>query len=150
MVLLLDEADSFLQDRSHSQHSWEVTQVNELLVQMEDFDGLFIASTNIVDSLDMASLRRFDHKIKFDFMRPKQAWDLFTQVLEEHQQAQPKDTTAKDQLAQWPNLTPGDFATVIRQARSLDQALDSPTLLELLKKECEVKNGRSKPIGFVR
>ncbi len=68
-VLLLDEADSFLQNRSEAKNSWEVTQVNELLTQvnelltqMEGFNGIFICSTNLVDSLDSASLRRFDYK----------------------------------------------------------------------------------------
>ncbi|MDX8413856.1 MAG: AAA family ATPase, partial [Mariprofundales bacterium] len=34
-VLLLDEADSFLRNRLDAKQPWEVTQVNELLVQME-------------------------------------------------------------------------------------------------------------------
>src|SRR5208283_6048351 len=33
-ILLLDEADSFLQDRALAQRQWEVTEVNELLTQM--------------------------------------------------------------------------------------------------------------------
>ena len=33
-VLLLDEADSFLQDRQGALRGWEITQVNELLKQM--------------------------------------------------------------------------------------------------------------------
>ena len=53
-VLLLDEADSFLQDRASLKQSWEVTQVNELLTQMESFDGLFVCSTNLMDKLDLA------------------------------------------------------------------------------------------------
>ncbi|WXG59883.1 ATP-binding protein [Campylobacter concisus] len=44
-VLVFDEVDSFLQDRSMAARSWEVTQVNEMLVQMESFDGIFIATT---------------------------------------------------------------------------------------------------------
>ena len=44
-VLLIDEADSFLQDRRGAGHSWEVTQVNEVLTQMENFEGVFIATT---------------------------------------------------------------------------------------------------------
>ncbi len=41
-LLVLDEADSFLADRRDARHSWEVTQVNELLTQMEAFNGIFI------------------------------------------------------------------------------------------------------------
>ena len=33
-VLVFDEVDSFLQDRSMAARSWEITQVNEMLVQM--------------------------------------------------------------------------------------------------------------------
>jgi len=72
-VLVLDEADSLLRDRRNANQSWEVTQVNELLVQMENFDGLFICSTNLMDDLDQASLRRFAIKVKFDYLKPEQA-----------------------------------------------------------------------------
>jgi len=47
-VLLLDEADSFLTDRAGAGHRWEVTQTNELLTQLECFEGLFFATTNLI------------------------------------------------------------------------------------------------------
>ncbi|WP_307158105.1 hypothetical protein [Mariprofundus micogutta] len=34
-----------------------------MLVQMENFDGLLICSTNLMDDLDQASLRRFAIKV---------------------------------------------------------------------------------------
>ncbi len=49
-VLVFDEVDSFLQDRSAAARSWEITQVNEMLVQMESFSGIFIATTNLIDN----------------------------------------------------------------------------------------------------
>ena len=76
-VLLLDEADSFLRDRTGATRSWEVSEVNEMLTQMECFNGIFIASTNLMGSLDPAALRRFDMKVKFDYLKPAQAWQLF-------------------------------------------------------------------------
>lgn len=45
-VLQIDEVDSFLQERNTSQHSWEITCVNEMLTRMESYNGVFIASTN--------------------------------------------------------------------------------------------------------
>ncbi len=148
MVLLLDEADSFLRERSGANNSWEVTQVNELLVQMESFEGVFIASTNLMNILDAASLRRFDYKVKFDYMKPQQTWELFQQVLQEHGQPSPESTIRK-QLSQLLTLTPGDFATVVRQARYMDNKLDSETLLSTLQKEVEAKPGSQKSIGFM-
>ena len=47
--------------------------VNEMLTQMESFFGVFIASTNLVDDLDQAALRRFDLKVRFDFMDADQS-----------------------------------------------------------------------------
>ena len=76
-VLVFDEVDSFLADRSNADKSWEVTQVNEMLVQMESFDGIFIATTNLMANLDKASLRRFDLKMEFGYLKPEQSWKLF-------------------------------------------------------------------------
>ncbi len=151
MVLLVDEVDSFLLDRGTSQHSWEITQVNELLVQMESFNGVFIASTNLLNLVDAAALRRFDLKIKFDYMKPKQAWALFLQVMEEHDCHLKKSETKqyKTDLARLDNLTPGDFATVVRQSRSLNKAIHPRYLLNALEKECKAKPGAGKSIGFM-
>ena len=76
-VLLLDEADTYLQDRRNLQRSWEISGVNEMLTQIESFNGVFICSTNLMDSLDTAALRRFDLKIKFAHLNKLQAWGLF-------------------------------------------------------------------------
>ena len=64
-MLLLDEADSFLQDRRGAQRTYEVTEVNEMLQGMERFDGIFVCTTNLLDRIDQAALRRFTFKIKF-------------------------------------------------------------------------------------
>ena len=75
-ILLVDEVEGFLQDRREAKHSWEVTGVNEMLTRMEGFPGIFIASTNFLDNLDQASLRRFDLKIKFAYLLPPQSRGL--------------------------------------------------------------------------
>ncbi len=64
-VLLLDEVDTFLQPRSQAQRSWETTMVNEMLVQLENHRGLVIATTNRIEGLDPAALRRFTVKAEF-------------------------------------------------------------------------------------
>jgi SpoVK/Ycf46/Vps4 family AAA+-type ATPase len=150
MIILLDEADSFLRERSGARQSWEVSQVNELLVQMETFSGIFIASTNLMDSLDAASTRRFDFKIKFNYMSAEQTWNMFSQVLQEQSQGSVNDLTEyKQALAKLDKLTPGDFATVIRQALSLGHPLGPAHLMQGLIKECQAKPNFSKSIGFV-
>lgn len=147
-LLLLDEADSFLRDRKHAKHSWEITAVNEMLTQMEQFDGLFICSTNLMQSLDQASLRRFALKIKFDFLKPEQRWQLFvTHTKKVPAQHATRFRAALDQLT---NLTPGDFATVRRQAKLLGVTLTPDELLKRLAQESKTKgNTGSQPIGFI-
>ncbi len=76
-VLLLDEVDSFLRDRRQARHGWEVSEVNELLQQMERFPGVFIAPTNLMDRLDSAALRRLDFKLNFRSLNLKQRLSLF-------------------------------------------------------------------------
>lgn len=78
---VLHEADSFLADRRDAQRNWEVTQVNELLTQMEAFEGIFVCTTNLLDKLDRASLRRFAFKVKFDFLNAEQRWAMFQNEL---------------------------------------------------------------------
>ena len=115
-VLLIDEVDSFLQERSKALRSWEVTQVNEFLTQMEQFQGVFIASTNLMDGLDAAALRRFDLKARFDYLRPEQSRGLLAAHLAAAGVA-PADSPAIVRLDSIQVLTPGDFAAVARQHR---------------------------------
>lgn len=145
-VLLLDEADSFLQDRQGAQASWELTQVNEMLTQMEGFEGILIASTNLMASLDSAALRRFDLKIRFDYLKPEQAWTLFVDT--RNQLGIGDEMNLQSLIARLDCLTPGDFANVVRQAR-LRPVRSSMTLLQRLRAECEMKpEGGRRTIGF--
>ncbi|MBK5938244.1 AAA family ATPase [Halochromatium roseum] len=149
-VLVLDEADSFLRDRREARAHWEVTQVNELLVQMEAFDGLFIVSTNLIETLDRAALRRFDLKIHFDYLRPEQAWTLFGDCLRQTggRLTQPQHWQAR--LADLRGLTPGDFATLVRAQRLASRPLTPQTLYDGLVAEIALKEPEQtrRPIGF--
>ena len=65
-MLVFDEADTFLQNRYNAVRSWEYSQVNEMLTQMESAEYPFVCTTNLIDTLDEAALRRFTFKIKFN------------------------------------------------------------------------------------
>ncbi len=148
-VLLLDEADSFLRDRKRANHNWEVTQVNELLTQMEAFEGIFICSTNLMDNLDEASIRRFDLKIKMDYLQPEQVWIMFQQVLSERNEKISRKKWWQQQLAIFNNLTPGDFATVVRQNRLSSHQFDAKKLYEGIKSESLFKSDNKRSIGYM-
>lgn len=145
-LLLIDEVDSFLQDRRRAQSNWEVSMVNEMLTQMESFSGVFIASTNLMEGLDQAALRRFDLKVKFDFLRPEQAGELMRRYCKQLDLPQPRSELLMG-VMRLKRLTPGDFAAVLRQHRF--RPIESPAaLVSALEAECAVKEGDRASIGF--
>ncbi len=146
-ILLIDEADSFLQDRRGARANWEISQVNEMLTQMESFGGIFIASTNLLDSLDQAALRRFDLKLKFGFLSFEQTWLM----LQRHctaLQLSPPDKALKRSLQRVDNATPGDFAAIARR-HQFSPLKSANEIVDALIVECDLKEGAKRSIGFM-
>ncbi len=150
-ILVIDEADGFLRDRSGALRSWEVTQVNELLTQMEAFEGIFVASTNLVDALDTASLRRFDFKVKFDYLRRDQRRAFLEKILATSGCADLQECDAAlSRIDRLELLTPGDFSNALRQLNVTGEAVTPTKLVALLSAEVAMKpEGRRRTIGFV-
>jgi SpoVK/Ycf46/Vps4 family AAA+-type ATPase len=147
-VLVFDEVDSFLADRTQAKQSWEVTQVNEMLVQMENFEGVFIATTNLMDNLDKASLRRFDLKLEFNFLKAEQSWNMFLSYCKDLKLVQPS-ASFKRAVENLKYLTPGDFAAVTRQNR-FRPISDVKDFIARLEDEIAVKNVSSGNVmGFL-
>lgn len=147
-LLLLDEADGFLADRNAARNSWERTQVNELLVQMEQFDGVFVCTTNLIDRLDRAALRRFALKVAFGYCRREHARVLFTRSLQALGAPAP-DAAALHALDRLRVLTPGDFIAAVRGAALLERTATASDMLHTLTQACADKHVRGgKPLGF--
>lgn len=165
-VLLLDEADSFLQNRQLAVRNYEVSEVNEMLQGMERFEGVFICTTNLFDRIDEAALRRFAFKLRFLPLSPAQRLRMF--AVEALGWIRPEglpDATALDaaaaaavppelarRLARLDLLAPGDFAVVKRQAMLLGDDPEPEAFVEQLEREHAGKPDVrfSKPLGFVR
>jgi SpoVK/Ycf46/Vps4 family AAA+-type ATPase len=145
-VLLIDEADSFFADRSNARASWETTRVNELLVQLEQFEGIFIAATNLFNNFDHASKRRFDFKVELDYLTSKQCFDLYCKTL--HEKPFPD---ALEKLMLMKNLTPGNFAVAKRQALLLQQPITNWFLMNILQQEAASNPNKpvNRAIGFI-
>ena len=148
-LLLLDEVDTFLFSRDGAERSWERSQVNEMLTQIERFEGLMVVSTNLIEVLDSAALRRFDLKLKFDYLTLKQRLDFAKQQAE----ILGLPSLSEEDLSQIESLnllTPGDFAAVARrhQFSPFQKVQD---WLSALQGECEVKpafSATTRRIGF--
>ena len=145
-VLMIDEVDSFLQDRRNATRSWETTQVNEMLTQIESYCGVLIVSTNLMDNIDPASLRRFDLKAKFDYLKPEQAVTLLSRCAEQLKLSAPTECENRD-IQQLKTLTPGDFATIMRQNRFRPMT-SVAEIIGALQAECSLKPSTGKAIGF--
>ncbi len=82
-ILLLNEADQFLGSRSSGNITGSDQMHNQMqnifLEQIENFRGMLIATTNLLENIDKAFSRRFNYKI--EFKRPNEAqreklWEL--------------------------------------------------------------------------
>lgn len=107
---MIDEADSLFIDRQSAVRSWEVLQTNEILAQMENYMGIFICSTNIIETIDSAAMRRFQKKITFTYLNLEARKKLFKSYL-----LNPEDRFAAEtitELEDLNNLTAGDFKNV--------------------------------------
>lgn len=138
-LLLIDEAESFLYRREAGQRSWEVRQVNEMLVQLEHLRAPFVATTNLADNLDAATQRRFTIRTTFKAMTQSQVKALFEKTF----------------ALSWPQRfplhdgqTPGDFAVVAHRARLLGEG--NPNVLVVwLREEIESRGELARgPVGF--
>ncbi|GAB3187390.1 ATP-binding protein [Hydrogenophaga aquatica] len=149
-VLLLDEADSFLLDRRDAHRHHEISEVNEMLQGMERYRGIFVCTTNLMDRLDAAALRRFTFKIAFKPLRPEQREALLSSETLGHADATlPADVLRR--LHRLDQLCLGDFAAVKRQCEILQETLSPESFVEQLEAEHRVKPGAQgqRPVGFL-
>ena len=138
--LVFDEADSLLADRRMAQRGWEISQVNEMLTWMESHRLPFACTTNFVEKLDPATLRRFTFKVKLGDLTTDQAAEMFRAYF---------NRTPPKELAALSVLTPGDFAVVRRAVEVLDLLQDTQALVDMLRTECEAKPDQTRKSGFL-
>jgi transitional endoplasmic reticulum ATPase len=101
-----------------------------------------------MDELDPATMRRFDVKLRFDYLHPEQAREMLVCQCRELGLAEP-DEAELDRVERLRVLTPGDFAVVRRQASMCGLATPAD-LARVLVEECGLKeDGRKQSIGFV-
>ncbi|MCR4742934.1 MAG: AAA family ATPase [Treponema sp.] len=148
MILLFDEADSFFADRNMAKNSWERTQVNEFLTQMEEFPGILICTTNLRKIMDPAMLRRFHITAEFSAMKEEGIEKLLYKYFASY------DFTNSQirELCDYNSVTPGDFGRLASRIRFLDEEeINSDFIISELcdiQKEKLNEESSSKRIGF--
>jgi len=114
-ILLLNEADQFLGARSEGAGSSADKMHNQMqnifLEQIENFDGILIATTNLLGNIDKAFSRRFNYKIEFKKPSKKQRVRLWQFMLPEN--ADYEEGFDMKELAKY-ELTGGQINLVIK------------------------------------
>lgn len=145
-ILLLDEADSFFADRKNAFNNWEITLVNELLSQMEDFKGILICTTNFRESMDVAMERRFHIICEFNPLTKEGIETLLARFF-------PAYTFEKGQiekLCRYTTVTPGDFGIFASKLRFMNPAeITAGFIVQQLCKLQEEKKGTVHTVGFL-
>jgi len=148
-VLVVDEADSFIFGREMAHRSWEVTMVNEFLTCMESYRGILICTTNRIQGLDMASIRRFNNKLRFDYLDSNGTMIFYDKFLSRLCPGEP-DTGMTARLRSIAGLTPGDFKNVRNIYLMKDKGISHKDLITALEQEARLKEQQTagRTVGF--
>ena len=148
-ILFVDEADGLIHERTGAQRSWEVTQVNEFLSNMEEFRGILICATNFKKNMDSASIRRFNLKVEFDYLDADGKVIFFDRILKPLT-AKSITKVEKEELLKIEFLTPGDFKVVKQKNGFLPKSkITNETIINELRDEVAAKNNiKTNKIGF--
>jgi SpoVK/Ycf46/Vps4 family AAA+-type ATPase len=148
-VLVFDEADSFIFTKDVARRSWESTQVNEFLTQLEDCRCLCICTTNRREALDKASMRRFAEKVEFVYAGPEQIEVLYDALLAPLASSPLSDGT-RGAMCAMRQLTPGDFHAVrTRHCHDGPGTVDPDRLVQELRQAMGAKlEAEGRHVGF--
>jgi SpoVK/Ycf46/Vps4 family AAA+-type ATPase len=154
-VLLLNEADQFLSARVADSGSGADKMHNQMqnifLEQIEKFNGVLIATTNLLETIDGAFSRRFDYKI--EFLKPdfKQRLELWQKLLPET--AEYEENFSIEELAKW-SLSGGQIKLILKNCALRVAIKEEPIFCmedfkAAIKREKASIFGEEKSMGFL-
>ena len=154
-VLLLNEADQFLSARSQSPGSSADKMHNQMqnifLEQIENFEGVLIATTNLLETIDSAFSRRFNYKIEFkkpNFAERVKLWQMMLP-----KEAEYEEGFSVEKLAEF-DLTGGQINLIIKNTAYKVAVRENPVFrlqdfIEEIQKEKISAFGEGKSLGFL-
>ncbi len=146
-ILFLNEADALISKRFEVQSSTDQmnnTMQNILLQELEDFEGILLATSNLTINLDSAFERRFLYKVRFNKPDPltrQKIWEVKMPELEAVQ----RKTLADDY-----DLSGGQINNVSRKYMLMNLLNDQQPNLHTLQQLCEAEylGQQAKQVGF--
>ena len=154
-ILLLNEADQFLGARSSGNITGSDQMHNQMqnifLEQIENFRGMLIATTNLLENIDKAFSRRFNYKIEFKKPNKEQRVQLWKKML-------PKDAPYEkdfdvEKLAEY-SLTGGQINLIVKNTAYKVAVRDEPVFMlqdfmDEIRKEKDANFDSEKSMGFL-
>lgn len=146
-ILFLNEADALISKRfevDSSADQMNNTMQNIILQEMEDFEGILLATSNLTINLDKAFERRFLYKIRFDkpdVSTRQKIWEVKMPEL---------DTPQQKSLAESYELSGGQINNVSRKYMLMNLLNDQQPNLQILQQLCEAEylGQQGKQVGF--
>ena len=150
-ILLFNEADAIISKRKENNSSnvdqTENTIQNIILEELENFEGIFFATTNLAKNLDLAFERRFLFKIEFqkpDFYVKAKIWNSKLPSLSESE---------CETLAKRVDFSGGQIDNIVRKNEINEIihgiSVDLSNIIEFCKTELLAKNSRVR-IGYTK
>ncbi len=148
-ILLFNEADAILGKRINTNSSVDKMNnslQNILLQELEDFEGIFMATTNMADHLDGAFDRRLLYKIEFKKPESVVRLDIIKSAFPE------LDVEVLENINQKFQLTGGQITNIKKKllVKSLVELTDHPEedILAMCEEENALRNHARPVIGF--
>jgi len=154
-ILLLNEADQFLGARTSGTTTGADQMHNQMqnifLEQIENFRGMLIATTNLLENIDKAFSRRFNYKIEFKKPDESQRVELWNNML-------PVDAPYEDkfnvsELSKY-SLTGGQINLIIKNTAYKVAVRENPVFtqkdfVEEIQREKDANFDSEKSMGFL-
>jgi len=146
-ILLFNEADALIGKRMDTRDSVDVmnnTMQNILLEELEKFEGIFIATTNLIENMDDAFNRRFLYKIEYQKPSKNVRKNIWLNRL-------PQSSEFIDEIISY-ELTGGQVENIARKVL-LDSILNhkeikAEEVKRLIEEELNFKAENSLNVGF--
>ncbi len=154
-ILLLNEADQFLGARSSGNITGSDQMHNQMqnifLEQIENFRGMLIATTNLLENIDKAFSRRFNYKIEFKKPDKEQRERLWKLMLPEDAPYEKGFDSKK--LAEY-SLTGGQINLIVKNTAYKVAVMEDPVFslkvfIDEINREKDANFDGVKSMGFL-
>jgi AAA+ superfamily predicted ATPase len=154
-ILLLNEADQFLGARSSGNITGSDQMHNQMqnifLEQIENFKGMLIATTNLLENIDKAFSRRFNYKIEFKKPNKEQRLELWKKMLPKS--APYADDFELEKLAEY-SLTGGQINLIVKNTAYKVAVREEPLFrledfIDEIQREKDANFDSEKSMGFL-